>query len=317
MNEARLFTRARALAVLASVPALGIAGSVRAQSGAIRIGTSTSDVNAGALFAHDAGFFKKAGLNVEITMFSAAGAMAAAVAGNAIDVAMTDSIVLANAANRGIPIVAIAGGGMYERGRSSTVFLSVGKASPYKTAKDFEGQKIAVVSLESLSGIAVRAWLAQNGADISKVLFVEMPFAAMLSAIQRKTVAGAFLGEPAHSQSTSELRDVTDAFGAMADRLCITEWVTTRGWIQQDPDRAKRLVRAVYDCAKWSNDHPELTAPILMKYAKFDPEKIAAMRLVRYATEFGPNLIQPEIDAGVKFKAIARPTNAADLIVAV
>jgi NitT/TauT family transport system substrate-binding protein len=318
MNDARFLTRARALAVLTSAPAIGFARRADAQSELpVRIGTSTSDVNAGPFFAQDGGFFKKFGINAEITVLPGAGAMAAAVAGGAIDVALTDAIVLANAANRGIPIVAIAGAGMYERGRSSTVFLSVAKDAPYKTAKDFEGQKIGVVSLESLSGIAVRAWLAKNGADVTKVLFVEMPFATMVSGLQRNSVAGAFLGEPYHSQAAADVRDVTDAFGAMADRLCITEWITTRAWIQQNPDRAKRLVRAVYECAKWSNEHPELTAPILMKHSKLDLDKVAAMRRVRYATEFSPALIQPEIDAGVKFKAIGRPTNAADLIVAV
>jgi NitT/TauT family transport system substrate-binding protein len=318
IKDARSFTRAHALATIICAPLVGLATRADAQSEfRVRIGTSTSDVNAGPFIAQDAGFFKKAGINAEITILPGAGAMAAAVAGGAIDVALTDSIVLANAANRGIPIVAIAGGGMYERGRSSTVFLSVAKDAPFKTARDFEGQKIGVVSLESLSGIAVRAWLAKNGADVGKVLFVEMPFATMVSALQRNSVAGAFLGEPYHSQAAADVRDITDAFGAMADRLCITEWITTRGWMQQNPDGAKRLVRAVYDCAKWANEHPDLTAPILVKYAKVDPEKIATMRRVRYATDFSPGLIQPEIDAGVKFKAIARATNAADLIMAV
>lgn len=318
MQKAQILSRARAIAMLASVPLAGLSVRASAQGDAvIRIGTTSSDVNAGALIAQDAGFYKRAGLNVSITMFSAAGAVTAALAGGALDVGLTDAIVLANAANRGIPIVSIAGGGLYERGRSATVWLSVAKSSRYKTAKDLEGQTIAVVSLESLSGIAVRSWLAKNGADVTKVRFVEMPFAVMPSALQRKSVAAAFMGEPVHSQVVSEVRDVTDAFSAIADRQCITEWVTTRGWLAQNRQTAKRLVKAVYDCAKWSNEHQDLTAPILMKYAKLDAAKVSSMRRVLYATEMTPALIQPEIDAGVRFNAIARPTNAADLIATV
>jgi NitT/TauT family transport system substrate-binding protein len=271
-------------------------------------------VNAEALIAQDAGFYKRAGLPVTITLFSGAGAVTAAMAGNAIDVGLTDAVVLANAANRGFPIVAIAGAGLYERGRSATVWLTVSKDAPYKTAKDFEGQTIAVVSLESLSGIAVKSWLAKNGADVGKVRFIEMPFSTMPSALQRKTVAAAFMGEPVRSQVVAEVRDITDGFSAIAERQCITEWSTTRNWLARNPDKAKRLVNAVYECARWANDHQDQTAPILMKYAKLDPSKIGAMRRVRYATELTPELIQPEIDAGVRFNAIARSATASTLI---
>jgi NitT/TauT family transport system substrate-binding protein len=300
---------------MTAAPLLGLATRVNAESDApIRIGTTTSDVNAGALIAEDAGFYKRANVPVTITRFSGAGAVAGAMAGNAIDVGLTDSVVLANAANRGFPIVAIAGAGLYERGRSATVWLTVAKDSPYKVAKDFEGQTIGVVSLESLSGIAVKSWLAKNGADVGKVRFIEMPFSTMPAALKRKTIAGAFMGEPVHSQVVSEVRDITDGFSAIAERQCITEWATTRNWLAQNPEKAKRLVKAVYECARWANEHQDQTAPILMKYAKLDPSKVGAMRRVLYATELTPALIQPQIDAGVRFNAIAQSAAASKLI---
>ena len=65
--------------------------------------------------------------------------------------------------------------------------------SSIRSAKELEGQTVAVGTLVSLTSVSLRMWLAQNGADPAKVQFIEMKFGEMPAALERGTVAAAYL----------------------------------------------------------------------------------------------------------------------------
>jgi ABC-type phosphate/phosphonate transport system substrate-binding protein len=75
----------------------------------------------------------------------------AAVLGGALDTGNTDLTQLANAYNRGVDVGVLAAGAIYDS-KLPTISLCVRKDSPLKTAKDFEGQIIAVPNLKSTAG---------------------------------------------------------------------------------------------------------------------------------------------------------------------
>jgi len=84
----------------------------------VRIGIEASDTFGEPMFGLDAGIFGRAGLTVTLTILPAAGAIAAAVAGGALDAGLTDAIVLANAFNRGVALTALAASGTVSQRRS-------------------------------------------------------------------------------------------------------------------------------------------------------------------------------------------------------
>ncbi len=304
-------TRATALTMLGAAAVAPRAAA--AQTTPIRIGAVASDTFAIAFFAADGGFYTRAGLDVTVTVFPGSGPVTTAVAGGALDVGLTDLVQLANAFNRGIPISAIAGGGLYTP-QDSTTELCVGKNSAIRTAKDFEGQTIGVITLASISAVALRAWLTQHGADPQNVKLVEMRFAEMAPAIARGTVAGAYIAEPVLSQVLPELRIVASPYDAIGGRFLISLWFSNHDWIANNRDTARRLVRAVYDASRWANEHRDLTLPILVKYAKLNPDKTAGMRRARYATDLDPRLLQPVLDVASTYHAIEKPVPAAAVI---
>jgi NitT/TauT family transport system substrate-binding protein len=307
--------RRRAALTLVAAGALAPA-RVRAQNAPIRYGAVVADTYAEGLFAYEAGFFSRAGLEIDVHVFPGSGAVAVAAAGGAVDVGLTDAVVLANAINRGVPLVAMAGSGLYVPGSATAQFVTA-KGAPYKKAADFEGQAVAVVTLVSISSTAVKAWLAKGGADLSKIRFIEMPFPEMPAALARGSVAGAFLAEPTLSQA-SDVTVMADAYAAIGNNFLISNWFTTRDWLARNPEAAKKLVATIYESARWANAHHDLTAPILVKYAKLDAEKVHVMRRCPYATAaIQAGQLQPVLDAAARFKTIERPVNAADLIVKV
>jgi NitT/TauT family transport system substrate-binding protein len=306
-----LIARRTALSLLgASVLAPRIA---TAQTAKIRIGAPASDTFAIAFFAADGGFYQRAGLDVSVAVFPGSGPVTTAVAGGALDVGLTDLVQLANAYNRGVPLAAICGGGLYAP-QDSTTELCVGKNSTIRTAKDFEGQTIGVITLASISAVAVRAWLTQHGADAQKVKLVEMPFAEMAPAIARGTVAGAYLAEPVMSQVLPELRIVASPYDAIAGHFLISLWFSSNDWIANNRDTAHKLVRGIGEAAKWANAHRDLTLPMLVKYAKLDPDKTAGMRRARYETSLDPRLLQPVLDIAASYHAIEKPVAAPAVI---
>jgi NitT/TauT family transport system substrate-binding protein len=288
---------------------------IRAQTAApIRLAAEPNETYGEFLYGTESGIFRRAGLDVQMTLLPSAGAIATAVAGGALDVGLTDALVLANAFDRGVPLVAIAGSGFFRTTDPSSA-LCVAKTSAVRSAKDFEGRTIALGTLVSLTSISIKMWLRRNGADVGNVRFVEMPFSEMPAALQRGTVDGAYITEPQLSQQSAELRIVAIPYGAIADRFLISLVVSTRAWVAQNGETARRLVAAIYETARWANRNRDLTAPILAKYSKLEPEVIRHMRRTLFATTLQPGLVQPVLDAAFTYKALERQTSAVEMMV--
>jgi len=283
----------------------------------LRVGSVPADTYAEGYYALDLGLFDKAGLSVEIVPFTNGAAMAAAAAGGSIDVGVGDATELANGVSRGVPFVLIGGGGLYSTAAPTTT-LCVAKSSPLVKAADLEGQTVAVVSLVSLMSSGVKSWLTQNGADVTKVKFIELPFPQMPPALTRGTVAAACLSEPIMSDATgADAKIFGKPYDAIAKQFLISDWFTTRDWLAKNPDAAKRFVGAIYDAARWANGHHDDSAAILSKYTKIDVDRIRRMNRCVYATDLQPAMVQPVLDTAFKYKALETATSAASIIVKV
>ena len=307
-------SRFQALGLIAGAAALPARALAQSAPVKVRIGSVAADTYAEGFYALDLGLFDKAGLSVEIVPFNNGAAMAAAAAGGSIDVGVGDVIELANGLNRGLPFTLIAGGGMYSTSAPTTT-LCVAKSSPIAKASDLEGQNVAVISLVSLQSSGVKSWLAQNGADISKIHFIELPFPQMAPAISRGTVAAAALSEPIMSDATNnDARIFAKVYDAVAKQFLISDWFTTRDWLTKNPDVAKRFVGVIYDTARWANARHDDSAAILAKYTKLDVERVKRMNRCAYATDLRPGMVQPVLDTAFKYKALEKETNAAIMI---
>jgi NitT/TauT family transport system substrate-binding protein len=283
----------------------------------LRVGVeSGAETFAELQYGVDAGIFTHAGLDVASSSFPTAGPIATALAGGALDIGTVDLILLANAVNRGVPLAAIAGSGLF-RAVEPTSGLCVPVGSPIRNAKAFEGLTIAVGTLVSLTSISLRMWLAQGGADPAKVQFVEMKFAEMPAALQRGTVASIYLPEPMITQNAGQVKLIATPYSAIAAMFPISVIITTRAWLAQNRDVARRFVAAVYDTARWTNRNRTQTAVMLAKYTQLDLDIIRRMHRTQFATNLDPAGIQAVLDAAATNKLIDRKTNAADLVATV
>jgi NitT/TauT family transport system substrate-binding protein len=306
--------RATVLGLVSAAALAFPARGSRAQAPTIRLGVAANDTYAETLFAQDQGFFQRAGVNVEISMFTNAPAMVSAAAGNALDVGMADVIQIGNAVLRGVPLAAIASGALYQPS-NPTAMLCVAKDSPIRTARDLNGKTVAVVSLGAFGAISIQEWLRTNGAAAESVKLTEMPFAPMAAAVGRGTVAAALIGEPFLSASGNDVRPLVDTYPTIANAFYIAVSFASRAWIGGNRPAARAFVRAVYEAARWSNTHHDESAVILSKYAKLDVERIRTMRRAFFdTTPLDVRLMQPVLDIGLTYGQMPKPLAAAAMV---
>jgi ABC-type nitrate/sulfonate/bicarbonate transport system substrate-binding protein len=216
--------------------------------------------------------------------------------------------------------VILAGGGLYrEPADRAGNILAAATASPIQSAKDFAGKTIGLPTLVGLTTACLRAWLPAHGVPLSSVRLTELPPASMVPALQRGTIDVALLSEPFVTLGKGDVRVVGYPFDVAADRsknheFCFSVWYASKAWVEQDRDRARRAVQAIYDGARWANSHRDETLDILIKNRKLDADKIQGMARVTFATSLTPDLISPVLEVANAQNVFSRPVTAESLI---
>lgn len=305
------------MALLAASAFPALPWPLRSQSlPTIRIGGGIGDSNSEPYYGVECGAFEKAGLNVDVQTFNGGGIMLQACAGGAIDVGIGDVIQITSAINAGIPLAIFAPSALYVSNAPTTV-LVVAKDGPVQTAKDFAGKTIAVTSLNSLQEISTREWLLRRGADPAQTTFVEMPGTGMIESVLHGTIAGAVPGYTnlaVESDRARSLRFLGKPFDVVAKTFLLSSFYARRNWLAANPDAARRLVSAIAATARWSNDHHDETATVLVKNQKIDADVVKRMTRAQYATSLDLQLLQPIVDIATKYKAVKQPIPAAELV---
>lgn len=314
----RLISSRSAFLSALSLAAVALGRPTLAQTTVVRVGATANDTYGEAYYAVDMGFFSKAGLDVRIQTFANGAAIAAGVASGALDVGVTNPIQLAHAVASHIPFAYFAGGGLYSTAAPATVMV-VAKDSTIRVAKDLEGKTVANPTLKDLTYLATVAFLAQGGADPTKVLMTEMPFSEMGAALQRGTIAAAIISEPSLSAALAagQARTFGKVFDAISPRFLISGWFTTKGWYAANVSAANRFEQVIYQTARWANlaANHERSGEILAKYSKLPLETVRAMVRCTFSETLTPAQLDPMLAMAAKANLIPRLVSGAELII--
>jgi NitT/TauT family transport system substrate-binding protein len=313
----RTFVQRTTLAASAAVLA-GFPRVARAQSLApITIAAIPSDISGEAYYAADMGFFKRNGLDATFVSLTNGGAISAAVLSGAADIGYSNVISLSLAHARGLPVTILAPANLHLHDAPTAGIMAVKASSPYQSARDLNGKIIAVIGINNIADIAVRQWIDKDGGDQKTVKFVELPFSSMKPALEAGRIDAASLdqtGDPLLGKPGDTLRVIGNAFDSIAHRFVPSVWFTTSDWVAKHQAEAKAFVTAMHATARWANTHHRESATILAKYTHDTPEQIASVTRVTYGETLTPDLIQPDIDAAVRYGVLKTPFSASDLI---
>jgi NitT/TauT family transport system substrate-binding protein len=279
----------------------------------IRVATLGDDGSGEPIFAQSAGFFKRHGLDAEVTTFAGGGAIIAAIAGGSLEVGFANLISAVAAIQRGIPIIVLAPAGLSSPGHA-TAWLVKARGAKIKTGADLNGKIVAVTTLGGTLQLGAEAWIDKSGGDSRSVHFVEVPTASMAPVLKQGRVDAAMLTEPYLTQSKGEVEILGDAFGAIGPTWVGAVFVASRAWVSANPDAARRFVVAMRETASWANTHHPQTARILGPLTGIDMKTFAAMTRGVYAETLTQPLLQPPIDVAVKYGALKQPFDTRELV---
>ena len=230
-----MVTRAAALAGLAALAA--VRSNAVAQTPAVKIGSGSVEANAQGFYALDAGFFKKSGVDVDLTILKSGPAIAAAVIGGDLNVGGSNVISLASAKLRGIPLTLIAPGAVFDA-KDATEEMVVLRDGPIRTAKDLNGRVVGGQSIGSTAQLAILAWIDKNGGDAGTVKYVEIPPSATVEALEAGRIFAAAIQDPQLSAAGNRVRILGRAYESIAKTYMLTAWFATAKSIRRIGARA-------------------------------------------------------------------------------
>jgi NitT/TauT family transport system substrate-binding protein len=281
----------------------------------LTLGTAPIDSGMTPVIAQRAGFYKKYGLDIDISEMNSGAAVSAAVVGGALKIGATSLMGLIQAHTKGIPFQIVTPAAAYRTQRPSDVLL-VRSDSPIKSAADLNGKTIATPALHDLLSVTTMAWIDQHGGDSKTIHQVELPPAATPTALQTGRIDAAAMSEPRVSQliKSGDARQIGKPYDVIAEKFLISGFFAQPDVINANRDAIERLARAHHDANVFANAHPDQTAPWLADVAKLDVASILQYTRAYLSEVLTPTDIQPMIDAAARFNIIDRSFDAREII---
>lgn len=280
----------------------------------IKIGIIPAEICGQIIYGVEGGFFSRAGLDVQTQTFTSGGAIAAALAGGAVDIGMVDLTSMINAHVHGIPFIGLAPA-LVNSSASPTFGIVVRGDSEIRVAKDFEGKSIGVNGLNNIAQVSAMAWIDNNGGNSKLVKFVELPLPAKAAAIKAGTIDASLDTEPFLTYGLDQgFRAFFMEVKPIASPYLLDFFASTRDWAQHNAPAAAKFIAATRETSIWANANRPLTAPMLAKATRIPLEVVQRMRRGVFAVNNDPKLVQPVIDAVARYGIIAKAFPATELI---
>jgi NitT/TauT family transport system substrate-binding protein len=306
----RILGTACVIALVLAAPA------ARGQSMVVmKIASTPVDDAVTAVYAIRSGMFRRAGLDVEFIPMTSGGAVAAAVVGGSLQIGFQSLVGIISAHTHNVPFVVVAPGSIH-LSTAPTQALLVKKDSAIRSARDLNGKTVASTTLRDLNTASVFAWLEQNGGDPTTIRSVELPYSAMLPALDEGRVDAATMLQPLLGQAldSGKVRVLATPFDAIAKRFTVAGWFATSDYVAANQDAVQRFARVLREAAVFANAHRAETAPITASVSGVDLATVQRSTRATFAESLDPREFQTLIDAVAKYKVIDRSFNAQEII---
>jgi len=259
----------------------------------IVLGFSASTAFSNAFVAANEGIFKKHGLDVEMKLVPNSSTTPAALIADSLQVATPTAPVTLQAIEQGLDLMVIAGGSYYAKGIED-VAIMVRPDSPIKTAKDFEGKRVATAGLNAFLHVLFRKWLAENGADYKKVTFTETAFAQQIDVLRSGQVDGILAVQPflARALETNVGRVIAYYIAALEGETQAGWYVATRKWIEANPKQAAAFAAAIVEATALADKDKETIRKANLVYIPFPAEVQAKFPEGRYHAVITPPMVE-------------------------
>lgn len=314
--------RLAALAGLAALALAGCSGPAGGEAkadpaGPIKVGVIPVADFAPVYLALDEGYFKEAGLNVEVQVMQNAASIAPAVLNGQLQFGTSAVTPFLAAAQKGLPLRAVANAADVAQEPTEDVSaLVVPKDSPISAPAQLEGKTVAVNALSSIVHVAAAKAIKDDGGDPAKVTFVAMPFPDMMTALAQGRVDAASVVEPFVGISTGAGATViahpyTASFQA---GKTFALFFGSEAYAQANPGIVDKFATALAKGSTTASEHPEKVSAVLVKYGKVDPAVADKIQQPGYGTLVDPMALDAAATVMQELGFLPGPVDAAKLV---
>ena len=262
------------------------------------------------------GFFDSRGLEVKPVPAQGGAAIVPAVMTGSQQFGFSNVVSLLTAREKGIPVVSVAAGasstGVPEEDVNAVL---VGKGSTLQSAKDLEGRKVAINTLNNIGDTTIRAAVEKAGGDPSKVQFVELAFPDMPAQLAAGNVDAVWESEPFRSQILAQggrvlFNNLTETYPKME----IAQYFTSETYRQGNKDVVDAFVAGMNESMAYASEHPDEVRTALGTYTKITPEVAAKVVLPDWPTELNEASTQAVGEAAQKYGTLKSPPDVSGLL---
>jgi NitT/TauT family transport system substrate-binding protein len=277
------------------------APSLRADEPLTLRASTISTIDSAALeAARTQGYFAAEGLNVDTTPMVGGAVGLPALAAGQVQIASSNIVSVILGAKQGLGFQIVVAGDATGDAPPDLAGLVAKPGSGIKTGKDLEGKKLGVNTRNNVIWLYARAWVKKTGGDPDKVTYLEVPFPQMIDAVHQGNVDAAFVVEPflsaGRKAGTVEL--VGWPYSDVQKQIPISEYVSTKAYIDAHPDVIERFVRAYNKGVDWvdANEGKQPWFELISSYTHLAPEKVKDLAPPLFPKTLRTGQIQQVVD---------------------
>jgi NitT/TauT family transport system substrate-binding protein len=262
------------------------------------------------------GYFKEQGLELEPQFAAGGAAITPAVVSGDFDIGFSNTVSLLIAASKGLPVQIVSQGVLGGPDESKPwADVLIPKGSDVKTPKDLEGKTIAANTLNNICEVTINATLEEEGVDVSKLKYTEIPFPDMIGALEKGRVDAACVVEPFVSQGKAAgMKGIDPFYARTAPNLTVATYFASKELISSQPELVDRFKTAMEKSLQYAQENPDAVREVLPEYTQIPKEAAEKINLPSWEADLHEDTIQKLSELSEKYGLIEEQPNLDELI---
>jgi ABC-type nitrate/sulfonate/bicarbonate transport system substrate-binding protein len=231
----------------------------------ITMGMEATAVNSLIYIAQDMGFFSANNLEVVINdSYSSGAAATVGMLEGKADISTTAELALVRYVLAGQPVLTIGSIDMFMHMK-----LISRKDLGIESISDFEGKKIGV-PIKTAADFKLDRFLNLHGVDTSKITIVDVQAPDAVDALINGVVEAIVTWQPNVMIIQDALGERAVTWQVQSDQLMYGILITTKRWIEKNPDSAKRLMKSLLEAEDYLIQNADHARGIVQKRLGYD-----------------------------------------------
>jgi NitT/TauT family transport system substrate-binding protein len=266
--------------------------------------------------AQKLGYFKDAGLDVDITFADGGAQSVPLLVQGSLQLAVTPITSAALANQQGFNLKLVPPTLDDKKKAPGQTVLLVRDDGGVGSIPDLKGKRVAVNTINSVNWLYARALLRKGGLDPNAVTFVELPFPSMNDALLRGSVDGIIQVQPFHhiGVSSGKMKAIGYPFADVQPGIHIASYAGDGAWIKANPKTVKAFTDAMARAIDYLGKNPDQAKTLIAEFTKAKPELVQQIPIDDWSTRISVDDLAKQLELMRQEGVLKKPIEAGSLV---